>query len=108
MGVPQIISNFMGWFIFELQLVFITRIKEINKAALAAGAIWVQTESTMAAIQSGWINAAKMRVLNLLGKGDHISAVKSLKLNMILSASCVFLGNVLLFSFRVYTRKASK
>ena len=101
LGLPQIISNFMGWFIFELQLVFITRIKEINKAALAAGAIWVQTESTMAAIQSGWINAAKMRVLNLLGKGDHISAVKSLKLNMILSASCVFLGNVLLFSFRV-------
>ena len=63
LGIPQIISNFMGWFIFELQLVFITRIKEINKAALAAGAIWVQTESTMAAIQSGWINAAKMRVL---------------------------------------------
>ena len=61
LGVPQLIGNYMGWFVFELQLIFIARIKIINKAALAASAIWVQTESTFAAIQSGWINATRIR-----------------------------------------------
>ena len=61
LGVPQLVGNYMGWFVFELQLIFIAKINIINKAALAASAIWVQTESTFAAIQSGWINATRIR-----------------------------------------------
>ena len=40
-------------------------------------------------------------VLNLLGKNDHKSARKALKLNMILCAACVFIGNLFLYFFRV-------
>ena len=42
----------------------------ITKKALAAGAIWIQAESTLAAIQTGWLQATSMRTLGLLGKRD--------------------------------------
>merc|ERR1719495_678332 len=58
------------WFIFELQILALTNIQGIPDAAVAAGAIWVQSESTMAAIQNGWISATQMRSLKLLGKRD--------------------------------------
>ena len=61
LGVPQLVGNYMGWLIFELQLIFIAKIKIMNKKGLAASAVWVQSESTFAAIQSGWINACRIR-----------------------------------------------
>ena len=68
---------------------------------MAASAIWIQTESTMAAIQSGWITSTRIRVLNLLGKGDHVSAIKAFRLSIFLSALCVSIGNIFLYLFRV-------
>ena len=36
-----------GWFVYELQIVALANVRGIPKAGLAAGAIWVQCESTM-------------------------------------------------------------
>jgi len=86
-------SNFSGWFIYELQLVALANVEGITKPALAAGAIWVQLESTVAAVQSGWIDATSMRTLNLLGKVDQ-GASKSFALLCVLSAVTVAVTNV--------------
>ena len=61
--------------------------------------MWVQSESTMAAMQSGWINSTRMRILNLLGKNDYKSAIKALKLHILLCASVTGIASLLLFIF---------
>jgi len=53
LAVPSIASNLTGWLIFELQLMAIANIGGISTSALAAGAIWVQSETTLAAVQNG-------------------------------------------------------
>jgi hypothetical protein len=128
LSLPAILSNFSGWFIFELQIMCLANIQGkcgtrwyngvvqvvwykrvvrcgafifthlvtvaedfiislfrdmtcygtccgmwyicmvgISPAGLAAGAIWVQSESTLASIQSGWLATTSMRSLKLLG-----------------------------------------
>mmetsp|Transcript_27716 Transcript_27716/g.67212 ORF Transcript_27716/g.67212 Transcript_27716/m.67212 type:complete len:509 (+) Transcript_27716:178-1704(+) len=70
LAVPQILQFLGGWFIFELQMVFLSNVRGIQPAQLSAGSIWVQCEGAMAAVQSGWIQATKIRTLSLLGKQD--------------------------------------
>ena len=95
---PTICAFFSGWFIFELQIVCLAHIKGIPQAALAAGAVWVQSESVMSAVQSGWINVLGMRVLVLLGKEDP-GAGKSFWIIVGLSAAVVAATNVPLLLF---------
>ena len=45
----------------------LANIPGITQDQLAAGAIWVQCESTLAAVQTGWIQATVIRTLRLLG-----------------------------------------
>jgi Na+-driven multidrug efflux pump len=68
---PAIASNFSGWFIFEMQIMALANIDGITPAGIAAGAIWVQSESTIASVQTGWIQCTQMRTLNLLGRADQ-------------------------------------
>merc|ERR1712187_785472 len=70
LAMPQILAFFSGWLIFELQLMALTNIAGITSNALAAGAIWVQFESSLVSAQDGWIRSTSMRSLNLLGKQD--------------------------------------
>jgi hypothetical protein len=56
--------------VFELQLLCLTNIRGVTPSARAAGADWVTLEGVMAAVQSGWISVANMRVLKLLSRGD--------------------------------------
>ena len=95
---PTICSFFSGWFIFELQLVCLAHIRGIPQAALAAGAVWVQSESVMSAVQNGWINVLGMRVLVLLGKEDP-DAGKSFWIINALSFAVVAVTNVPLLLF---------
>ena len=88
------IANFLsGWFVFELQIVAMAHIADIPKAAVAAGAIWIQLESCIAAVQNGWITATNMRTLNLLGKMDR-GAPKAFAMLCGLSALVVAVTNV--------------
>merc|ERR1712093_165381 len=57
------------------------------------GAIWVQSESVMSAVQNGWINVLRMRVLVLLGKEDP-GAGKSFWIINALSFAVVAVTNV--------------
>eukprot|EP00940_MAST-03C_sp_MAST-3C-sp2_P003641 g3641.t1 len=76
LGIPRVLSFFTGWLVFELQVVALTNISGIDRAAKAAGAIWVQCEGTLAAVQNGWLSATRIRSLNLLGKrGSDINPV---------------------------------
>ena len=69
----MILSHFSGWFIFEIQLICLTNIHGISSDALAAGAIWVQLETTTAAIQQGWICVTvKLRGANISTFFFHI------------------------------------
>ena len=68
-------------------------ISHISKPALAAGAIWIQMESTLAAVQQGWLQTTSMRTLVLLGKVDP-GAAKSFTVMCSLSALLVALTNV--------------
>merc|ERR1712113_984934 len=61
--LPSLAGSFSGWLIFELQIMFVANIKGISTAAQAAGAIWIQSESTLASIQQGWISVIQMRSL---------------------------------------------
>ena len=90
---PNVLSNLSGWFIFELQIMAIANIKGITNAQLAAGAIWVQCESALASIQSGWLNVIQMRTMNLLGKQDP-GARKSFFLLCTISFLLVLLTNI--------------
>lgn len=93
LGLPMILVFFSGWFIFEFQIMAITDIQGISKDALAAGAVWVQVESSLAAAQDGWIRSTSMRMLNLLGKQDRGAAKAFMVLNA-LSLAVVVLSNV--------------
>jgi len=71
----------------------ITDVQGISKDALAAGAVWVQVESSLAAAQDGWIRSTSMRMLNLLGKQDR-GAPKAFMVLNTLSLAVVVLTNV--------------
>lgn len=98
LSAPSVVNNFAGWFVFELQVLCLANIKDIPPAAITAGAIWVQFESTLASIQTGWLQATQMRVLKLLGKQD-VGARASFSLLSVLSAVLVCVTNVPLFCF---------
>lgn len=70
LAVPQMLSFFAGWLVFEFQVIAMANIEGISNDARAAGAAWVQVESSLAATQDGWISSASIRILNLLGKQD--------------------------------------
>jgi Na+-driven multidrug efflux pump len=53
-GLPSILQRLAGWLIFELQIMALANIRGITRPALAAGAVWVQCESSLASIQAGW------------------------------------------------------
>jgi len=93
LAAPTIVLYFSGWLIFELQIVAIGKISSISAAGIAAGAIWVQLESTLASVQSGWISATSMRTLSLMGKEDP-GAAKSFALMCFLSFFLVGLSNI--------------
>lgn len=99
LGWPQFISNLCGWLVFELQVMAIANIHGISQDALAAGAIWVQMETSLAAAQDGWIRTTAMRSLQLLGKQDP-GARKAFELFNWLSGICVAITNVFLVIFR--------
>lgn len=92
LGFPSVVSFFSGWFIFELQLMLMAHIDGISDAALAAGAVWVTLESTLSAVQDGWIQVCSMRVMVLLGRVDP-GAPRSYLVLCALSAAVVLLTN---------------
>lgn len=98
LSVPMIISNFSSWFVFELQIMGLANIANISKPALAAGAIWVQCESTIASIQTGWILSTRIRTLNLLGNRDP-GATRSFAILCVLSTAFVAVINIPLLLF---------
>jgi len=68
LSIPKILQNFGSWFVFELQIIFVTHIHGISSAAIAASAIWIQTETALASIQTGWVRVTNIRILDLLGQ----------------------------------------
>merc|ERR1719253_1839201 len=54
MGIPSLLTYWSGWLIFELQILAITNIEGISDGALAAGALWIQFEGSLASAQQGW------------------------------------------------------
>lgn len=60
----------------------------IPPAALAAGAVWIQCEQCIAAVQTGWIQVVQIRTLALLGKNDA-GAPKAYALMCLLGSLCV-------------------
>ncbi|CAE8681841.1 unnamed protein product [Polarella glacialis] len=99
LAAPQILSNFAGWAIFEFQLMALANIAGITQDALAAGAVWVQIESSLAAAQDGWIRTTSMRSLVLLGKQDP-GARKAFRLFTLLASAVIAVSNVFLFIFQ--------
>jgi Na+-driven multidrug efflux pump len=99
-AIPTLGTYFTGWLIFELQIICLGHIAEIPTAAVAAGAIWVQTESTLAAVQRGWILVTSMRTIKLMGTNDPVSAKKAYAVMCILSFVLVSLTNVPLLFFK--------
>jgi Na+-driven multidrug efflux pump len=99
LALPSIANFFTSWLIFELQLICVAHIAGIPQAALAAGAVWVQIESTLAAVQTGWLQATKMRVLNLMGMMDGTGAWKSYTILCTMSFLMVAVFNCFLFFF---------
>jgi len=71
----------------------IANIHGISTPALAAGAIWVQSETALAAIQQGWMQITMMRTLKLLGKKDP-GAAKSYTILCVLSILVITLTNI--------------
>jgi len=92
-GMPQYGAMLAGWLIFELQLVLLTNIDGVTHAARAAGADWINVEGTIAAVQVGWIQVAKMRCLKLLGSADP-GAPKAFALLLTLAFLLVALLNI--------------
>jgi Na+-driven multidrug efflux pump len=93
LAVPSILNNFSGWLIYELQIMALANINGISTPALAAGAIWVQSESALAAVQQGWTQITMMRTIKLLGKRDP-GAWKSYTILCILSELVVAVCNI--------------
>eukprot|EP00928_Gymnodinium_smaydae_P029431 TRINITY_DN22170_c0_g1_i1.p1 TRINITY_DN22170_c0_g1~~TRINITY_DN22170_c0_g1_i1.p1 ORF type:complete len:520 (+),score=59.05 TRINITY_DN22170_c0_g1_i1:45-1562(+) len=93
LAIPQMLGFFAGWLIFEFQLMAMTNIQGISSDALAAGAAWVQVESSLAAAQDGWISSASIRILNLLGKQD-LGAPKAFVIFNALALVMVGLTNI--------------
>jgi len=102
LAVPAVLSNISGWLIFELQIMAIANIHDISTPALAAGAIWMQSSTVLAAVQEGWLKITLMRTLNLLGMKDP-GAYKSFATICFLSALVVAMLNIplLLFGDRI-------
>eukprot|EP00928_Gymnodinium_smaydae_P088252 TRINITY_DN72360_c0_g1_i1.p1 TRINITY_DN72360_c0_g1~~TRINITY_DN72360_c0_g1_i1.p1 ORF type:complete len:567 (+),score=13.35 TRINITY_DN72360_c0_g1_i1:39-1739(+) len=96
LAIPQLLSNFAGWFVFELQVMGLANIENITQDALAAGAIWVQFESALASAQAGWIQSCAIRSLTLLGRQDP-GARKAFFIFNQLAALVVAVGNVLIY-----------
>ena len=92
-NVPQYLAMLAGWLIFELQLVLLTNVKGVTASQLAAGAIWINCEGTMAAIQMGWIRVCGIRCLKLLGKRDP-GASKAFAIMLLLSFLLVACLNI--------------
>ena len=63
---PRVMAHFSGWLVFELQLLALANIQGITPMAITAGAIWVQMESILASIQTGWCESTSIRTLTLL------------------------------------------
>eukprot|EP00927_Polykrikos_kofoidii_P022491 TRINITY_DN20967_c0_g1_i1.p1 TRINITY_DN20967_c0_g1~~TRINITY_DN20967_c0_g1_i1.p1 ORF type:complete len:502 (+),score=57.91 TRINITY_DN20967_c0_g1_i1:85-1590(+) len=101
LAIPQILSFFAGWAIFEFQMIAVTNIRYIERAALAAGSVWVQIEQSLASAQDGWIRSTNMRTLNLLGKRDP-GAGRAFLIFNVLSVGVVIISNV---PFVVYQRQ---
>jgi Na+-driven multidrug efflux pump len=80
--------------IFELQIIALGHIANIPQEAVAAGAIWVQTESTLAAVQRGWLQVTRMRTLKLMGNNDAIGAKKAYTAMCVLSFLLVAITNI--------------
>jgi len=93
LSMTTVLSNLSGWLVFELQLLGMANIKDISEDALAAGTIWIQSETLIAATQNGWITVTRVRTLNLLGAGDMGSA-KSFVLMNVFAFALVLLSNV--------------
>lgn len=92
--IPTILSNFTDWLIFELQIVCLAHITNIPHTALAAGSIWVQTESTLATVQRGWLQVTRMRTIKLMGKNDPHGAKRSFAVLCLLSFILVGITNI--------------
>ena len=92
-ALPVYLAFIAGWFIFELQLVLLTNVPDVTPAARAAGADWINAEGTIAAIQGGWIQVARMRSLKLLGRADP-GAARAFAMLLGLAFGAVALVNV--------------
>ena len=81
----------------------LANIDGITSAQKAAGAIWVQLESTLAATQNGWLKVTNMRTLVLLAKrGSQIDpegAKKGYTWLSVFSFGTVLLTNIPLLVF---------
>jgi len=93
LAIPSILNNVTGWLIFELQILAMANIHGITDNAIAAGAIWMQSESVLGSIQTGWIQITMMRSLWLLGMKDP-GAGKSYAILCVLSFIVVALCNI--------------
>ena len=91
-ALPKILFFFAGWIVFELQLVLLANISQIPHEAVTAGAVWVQMESTLGAVQTGWVDSTSIRTLTLLGKQDQ-GAYKAFAVLCSLSSFVVLLTN---------------
>ena len=60
----------------------------IPPAALAAGAVWIQCEQCIAAVQTGWIQVVQIRTLALMGRSDP-GAPRAYALMCLLGSLCV-------------------
>jgi len=99
LGVNTMLSNLSGWLVFELQMLGVANIHNVSQGALAAGALWIQFETSLAAMQIGWISAITMRSLSLLGSQDP-GARKGFWLLFNVASFAVAAINVLLISMQ--------
>jgi len=96
---PTLGTSFSTYLIFELQIVALGHIANIPQEAVAAGAIWVQTESTLAAVQRGFLQVTRMRTLKLMGNNDSLGAKKAYTAMCVFCFILVAITNVPLFVF---------
>jgi len=96
LAIPNILNCFSGWLIFEVQILVLANINGVPDAALAAGAIWIQLETVMASIQTGWISVANLRTVYLLGQRDP-NAFNAWKSACTYAIAMVGIFNVLLW-----------
>ena len=92
-AVPQLLSFFTSWLVFELQIIALAHIPRVPHAAVSAGAIWVNLESMIAAVQKGWLDVTGMRTLALLGRQDR-GASSSFVIFCVLGSLLVALSNI--------------